>query len=341
MNGDALGAERRAALSGAKLRALVRDHFDGTAGELSSFPGGAALVAAGSRGWVLVADEPARALGRALAWARQHGVDELNVVVDDDAGTLARQAGELTDGPTVWWAQGRDLGRAEPEPAAAPADAPADAPAPALALAPVLADAGADVVVEHGEVKGEVLGLEIATVVVTEEGPRIDVGVGRHDRDAFAMLHGGLPPAEAVAIAVATVRRQRHPAAPEGPLKRLVPERWLRWALVATPALAGAARLRPVPGLVRRDSVKDVLPAFAAGHDEDGRPVVVAASVGIDLGLVPAAADARHFHAPGARLVLVVPERDDHPVTRALAARLRGPAQIVPLPGDWRALAGP
>lgn len=336
MNGDALGPERRAALLAAKLCALVHDHFDGAAGALSSFPGGAAL-AAGSRGWVLVADEPTRALGRALAWGRQHGIDELNVVVDDCAGILARQAGELADGPSVWRAHGRDLGRAEPEPAAAPADAPAAA----LALAPVLADAGADVVVEHGEVKGEVLGLEIATIVVADDRARIDVGVGRHDREAFTMLHGDLPLAEAVAIAVATVRRQRHPAAPEGPLKRLVPERWLRWALVARPALAGAGRLRPVPGLVRRDSVKDVLPAFAAGHDEDGRPIVVAASVGIDLGLVPAAADTRRFHAPGARLVLVVPERDDHPVTRALAARLRDPAQVLSVPGDWRALAGP
>ena len=57
---------------------------------------------------------------------------------------------------------------------------------------------------------------------------------------------------------------------------------------------------------------------------------------GIDLGLVPMAADLRLAHAPGARLVLVVPERDAHPVTRRLAAALVEPAEVVALPGDWR-----
>jgi hypothetical protein len=34
--------------------------------------------------------------------------------------------------------------------------------------------------------------------------------------------------------------------------------------------------------------------------------------------------------------LLVVPERDDHPATRALAQRLRNPAEVVALSGDWR-----
>ena len=42
-------------------------------------------------------------------------------------------------------------------------------------------------------------------------------------------------------------------------------------------------------------------------------------------------------HAPDARLVLVLPERDAHPITRALAASLAAPAEIVTRPGDWRA----
>jgi hypothetical protein len=76
----------------------------------------------------------------------------------------------------------------------------------------------------------------------------------------------------------------------------------------------------------------------ALGKDEaTGLEVVVACSVGIHLDLVPAAADARLALAPEARLVLVVPERDAHPVTRALAERLQHPAHLVALPGDWRA----
>jgi hypothetical protein len=63
---------------------------------------------------------------------------------------------------------------------------------------------------------------------------------------------------------------------------------------------------------------------------------VVVCSVGVDLDLVPAAAEARLALAPDARLVLAVPERDDHPATRALAKRLKVPAEVVAVPGDWR-----
>jgi hypothetical protein len=34
-----------------------------------------------------------------------------------------------------------------------------------------------------------------------------------------------------------------------------------------------------------------------------------------------------------------VPERDDHPVTRQIAQRLRQPAEVVILPEDWRSAA--
>lgn len=71
------------------------------------------------------------------------------------------------------------------------------------------------------------------------------------------------------------------------------------------------------------------------GVDAEG-PVVVACSVGIDLELVPAAADVRAVHSPDARLVLALPERDAVPVTRRLAASLVRPAEVV-TPGDgWR-----
>jgi hypothetical protein len=67
--------------------------------------------------------------------------------------------------------------------------------------------------------------------------------------------------------------------------------------------------------------------------------MVVATSVGADLDLVPAAADARAARAPEARLVLVVPERDDHAVTRRLAAALAEPADIVTVDAGWRSIS--
>jgi hypothetical protein len=153
------------------------------------------------------------------------------------------------------------------------------------------------------------------------------------------MVHGDLPTRDALASVIATVRENRRAGRESHPLSRLAQERWVRAVLAARPDLVGATRLEPVAPLLPRDSVKDVVPACLLGEDADGEPVVVACSVGIDLDLVPTAAEMRALHAPGARLVLAVPARDDHPVTRRIASRLREPAEIVALPDDWRAVA--
>lgn len=318
----------------------MREGFgvEGEGLERASLLGGAALRA-GERGWVLAQDDPGRALGPALAWARSKDVTELHVLAEDEAGVLARRADAFVDPPQVWQVTGRAVTAAEPVEHLALAGPPEGADADALARATdLLRDAGAEVLVEHGEVVGEVLGLEVARVVVDDQGTRLEVGVGRHDREAFALLHGELPPEAAVAKVVSSVREHRRAGATPHPLNRLGAERWLRARLLAEPSLAGAAELHAVPPTRRRSSVKDVVPAPATGADQTGAPVVVAASVGIDLDLVPSAADVRSRDSQAdARLVLVVPERDAHAATRALAARLVHPAEVVTVPGDWAA----
>jgi hypothetical protein len=85
----------------------------------------------------------------------------------------------------------------------------------------------------------------------------------------------------------------------------------------------------------------------AAGIDSEDQPLVVVASTGIDLDLVPWAADARLAASgvaldngrPLARLIIAVPKGDDHPATRRLAADLRQPAEIVAVRPDWRTLS--
>ena len=92
----------------------------------------------------------------------------------------------------------------------------------------------------------------------------------------------------------------------------------------------GALVLEAAPPPVPRANLKDPVPCVALGVDTAGEPVVVVSSVGIDLDVVPFAADARSaMGLDGSRLLLAVPERDDHPVTRALAAKLRDPAEVV------------
>ncbi len=337
-----LDPDRRAALVAAKLGALVRDQW-GEAERRPAALGGAGALVEGSTGWVLADTEPERVLGGAVAWAHRNDVDELHVLVDDPAaaGVVARRAGEFARSLTVWQVQGRAVHPAE----RAPYPERRAAPEGTDQLRSLLEASGVDVVIEHGVMSGEVLGLEIARVVVDQDGeaeaPRLEVGVGRHDREAFAMIHGRLPTAEALAAVVDAVLAQRRPDAPPHPLNRLAAERWLRCRVMAQPEVVGARSLAPIDPPRPRDNVKDAAPAAALGVDRGGVPVVVVCSAGVDLDLVPAAADARSWHAPDARLVLVVPERDDHPVTQALAAALADPAEIVAVEGDWRSHVRP
>ncbi len=337
----ALDPDRRASLLGAKLGALVTNRWPDSEGpdaerrapdETGSFAGGATRRR-GSIGWVLVEEQPARALGPALAWGRQREVTDLHVLVDDHAGLLARRAEAFVVPPSVWLITGAELEPAHPVEVADPVVPPAAA----MAAAELMREHGLEVVVDHGEVVGEILGLEVARVIVDEQGDaHVEAGVGRHDREAFAMMNEGVAPADALASVIATVTQHRRADAEPHPLNRLAAPRWLRSVLVAEPARVGAVELYPVEGVLPRVTVKDSSPAAAVGVDEGGEPVVVVASTGIDLDLVPTAADLRTTYAPDARLVLVVPERDAHPVTHALAAALDHPAEVVGLPGDWR-----
>lgn len=331
-----LDPERRGALLGAQLNALVRDRFGIEGGELGTLPDGATLVA-GRRGWFMEVAGAKRMLGAALAWARQAHLDELHLLVPGGDGALARRAALFERPPTVWRIVGRELepSRAEPYPEELPH------PDGIETLVELLHLAGLEVVCQHGLVSAEVLGLEVARVVSDGSGSRLEVGVGRNDREAFALLHGDLPAAEALTTVVETVRRHRRAGARDHPLGRLVPERWLRARILEEPALVGMSEIRPVEPLDAPEGLKESVPAAAVGIDAQGRSCVVVCSVGVDLDLVPYAADLRAREAERARreadrLLLVVPARDAHPVTEALAGLLRTPAEVIAVEGDWR-----
>ena len=327
----AIGPERLAALNAAKLKSLTRGRVDDDAAP-GALPGGAGLVD-GTTAWVLLGPDADRSLGAALAWARRHEAETVHVVVDDPdaAGLLARRAGLLAPPPTVWRVDGADLAVAEPAPV------PVLRPVPDAAdLVSLLQEAGLDVVPEDGVVLGELLGLEVARITVGDEGPVLEVGVGRFDREMTEMAHAHLAPADRLHRAVEIVAGYRRPGAPPHPLNQLVPERWMRAALAADPGRIGVAALRPVPSAVGRANLKETGVASAVGLDTAGEPVVVTCSTGVDLDLVPAAADDRAARAPGARLVLAVPARDALSLTRDLAARLARPAEVVGLDGEWR-----
>lgn len=335
---SALAAEQRGRLVGAKLAALVA-HRTGERPEPVVLPGAAAALGAGSA-WVLLDEQPETSLGVALAWAQRHEAPQLDVVVDTGEGTLARQATAFTFPTRVWRVEGHDLVAASP----APTPLRVEPSAAELAAAAVLVEAGADIIIEHGVVRGEIAGLEIARVVTVDGVATVQPGVGRNDREGhrFVAGTGTTDPASLRAIidrVIAEVARHRQgDAADRHPLGRMARGRWLRRVVTADPALVGAARLEPAEPTVERHTVADGA-AFASGELADGTPVVVGCAGGIDLGLVPEAADVRLGVAEGVgavpQLVLAAAARDLHPVVRRMADAVAGPVEIVALPDDW------
>jgi hypothetical protein len=264
------------------------------------------------------------ALGPALAVARQAGsLERLHVIVDGDAdtGVIARQATQLASPPEVFGVDGRELVPATPAPFV---------PEPPLdprvaAFADEIAAAGADPVVEHGRLVGEVEGLEVCRVEIDTDGePRLAIGVGRFDREAHELLRG-----DTLDVVVDRVRLLRVVDPEPHPLKRWAAGRGLRSKVVRDPALVGADVLTPMSATLEAPDLRTPWPAPATGVGVDGEPLVVVCSVGVDLNLVPMAADARLADGRGARLVLAVPPRDVHPITVDLAAALAQPATVV------------
>lgn len=300
------------------------------------------MVRSGGSAWALF-DRAAgpRAFGGLVAWALRQGVDRLDVVVDAGRadhldGLLAWRAEVWSLPIRVWSLRGRDLGPAlgrppDPEPAVAEGAWSVMQPASLLGL---------DVVAEHGVLRAEVLGLEVARALPGADGSwRLAVGVGAHDRNAMGELHPGEDPLVSLERAADAVASRRRPGQPLHPANTLARERWLRCALVSAPALVGATELRAVSPPARPGDLREPCPAPALGADSSG-PVVVVASVGADLDLVGAAADCRRLRAPDARLVLALPAVDDRPLTRALAAALRDPASVVAVDPGWEDVGG-
>lgn len=326
-------SERRSALLSVKLRALVRDHLglvDDPTGSVEPFALGAAFRADDAL-WILVDGDASRSLGPVLAWAgtgNQPMTLPINLLVERDSGVLVRRA-RLIDAPvTVWHVEDRRLLPAVPDPY----------PEPSIidprhgAFVELIRQAGAEPLIEHGVVIGEVRGLEMCRVVddaVTGD-VRLEVGMGRHDREAFAMVHGDLPTKEAMRQVIDAVLPHRSDGADPHPFNKFGAERLLRWRAMQNPSSVGLTSLSPVDPPVIRANVKDPLPCVARGSDEVGNEAAVVFVHGIDLDVVPFAVDA----AVGAgldRAIVVARDKDIVSSIRTMARAAAIPTSIVGL----------
>lgn len=322
----------------AKLGALVRSRWQDAAAALRtrSLPWGAAAFA-GDSAWVLAEEDARRALGPALAMADREGATDVHVMTGDvdAAGVLARRAPLFESAPAVWRIAGVELTAAEPAPVPEYTEPSADV----LETGELIHLGGAEPIVEHGHLLGEVRGLEVCRVVDDESGePVLQIGVGKYDREVHHEKHQGRPTRDALFGVVRSVLEYRVPGGEGNPAFHLAPERWLRWAVLRRPDLVGAAKLDAADSPVPRHDLRQPAPAPAAGVDTEGRPLLVVCGAGGDLDFVPSAADAWLADGRKPRLVLCVPEGDDHPVLRSLAGQLRIDAEVVTVPSNWREL---
>jgi hypothetical protein len=316
---------RRDRLRAVKLVALVGDHWTTHDLQTMSFGLGAAAVD-GSTGWVLLDERQSRGLGPALAWGIRAGVDRLHVLAEQGTGTIARRVIAFAMPIEVWHVAERVLLPAIAEPLPELPVAPAEHDS----FRELITKGGAAPAVEDGILIGEVRGLEVCRVVTDEYSgvARLEVGIGRHDREAFQMLHGDVPTVEALAKVVATVEpHRRHGAAPH-PLNRLGRERALRAQLIDDPSLIGASFVESIQSPLPHVNIKDAYPAVARAMIA-GQPTTVVVSTGVDLDVVPFATDARL--ATGHPTLIVMPVRDAVPVQVEIAALLNDPILIVPV----------
>ncbi len=310
--------ERRSRLLSLKLRALVRDHFghdSDTVGadalEAAPFPLGAALLSSDTV-WLLIDDDASRALGPSLAWvfSRRPNVSTVHLLAEVGSGVLARRAQLLNDGiaVNVWHAEDRDVLPALSEP-----------PLPSVLAATshldfvgVIRSAGADPLVEHGVVVGEVRGLEICRVVDdTHTGAvRLEVGMGAHDREAFALVHGDVPTSDALANVVATVRTHRADGAAPHPLNMFGAERLMRARAIENPSMVNCTSVVAAEPPVVRTNVKDAVPCVAIGEEDDGARRILVFVNGVDLDVVSFALDAWHRLDRTAGIAVILREKD-------------------------------
>jgi hypothetical protein len=325
---------QRSALRRGALMALVRqhrpEHLGSAGGDVVDVTFGAA-VACGDRAFALVEADPERALGPALLWAERAGAAHVELWARAGASDLARRAAYFDDPPAVWAVSGRDLVAVEPgERRPSP-----DVPPEARRFAALLHEAGVTVVDDHGVLVGEYAGLEVARVLAVGGEAWLEVGVGQADREYDEAFHGATSSVQRIRRVVDVVRQHRYPGAGHHPLNRLGLERWLRAHLLDHPELVGARSLAPQAPLRPRLGLNHSLPAPAVGTDAEGRAVVAVASVGVDLDLVPEAADLRDRHDPAARLVIVVPPRDRVGPVERLVARVAGDVEVRGVTPPW------
>jgi hypothetical protein len=297
------------ALRSTKLAVLVSGITGVPTDELQLSVQSSSIVGCVAKGRAYVLADSISDLGSALHWFHRQGAEGLTVLADQAAaGDLARRAGLFQIDIEVLGVEGAALSAAVPSPVPTPPELSSEL----WQSAAVIVDAGLTLIDDHGRLTGEILGLEVARVEPASptdpsSEAALHVGVGEADRQLHGYVHGHLSDVEKLRQASATVAELRRPGNGMHPLSLLARPRWLRSILMADPSMAGLSELEPLVPLRAKAGVFDTEPAAAYSSVDR---VTVVCSVGVDLDLVPEAADYRQRVDSESKLLLVLPPRD-------------------------------
>lgn len=309
-------AERRSRLLSLKLSALIGQQLGVDASSYAAETCGlGSAVISEDAVWILVEGDASRSLGPAIAWSSKYS-RPLHLVVENHSEVLARRASGITLPVSVWQIEDTRMRPAVTQPHPEKVSAPVSH----IEFISLIADAGAEPLEEWGVVTGEVRGLEICRVVDDSLTgvARVEVGIGVHDRETFALVHQDRSIEESIASVVEIVGVHRVVGAPFHPYNHMAPERFARWRAMRAPSTLGFASLTPVDPPERRTNVKDSVPCVALGEDASGISTAVVFVHGIDLDVVPFAVDAAMKHVC-ARVMIVARPQDVVPSVRKMA----------------------
>ncbi len=268
-----------------------------------------------------------RSLGGALLWAVRADVVCLDVIVSSTevsvAGALARRATHVVRPTRVSMVVGASSVVVDPTPVVTSGrpDVPDD-------LRHLVLNEGCDLVIEHGIARGEYLGLELARIVSS----RLEVGVGRFDREMAAVMYAELDARASLATVAAEVRKRRVPGGERHPLMDLCRERWLRVHVVDQPELVGCHSLELIETTMDRPNLLDAHPAMAIDRTQD-EAVLVCCTVGIDIDAAVMAADVAHVH--NVERILVCSPAPLPASVVAVGTWMSIPPTFIDIPAPW------
>ena len=190
------------------------------------------------------------------------------------------------------------------------------------------------IVFEHGKVKAEVRGLEVAEVVLDQNGEnQIQVGVGIYDQEAHKIINSNEAIETTLLRAIEDILKFRHKESRPHPLNRVARSKWLIHEFINSYKHFGFNEIQYVASPNLPMNISHGLPASAIGK-RDSKEIIVTAFAGADLEAVPTAAQLLEAYSAD-EIWLIHTAIDTYPAIQRQATHLRVPVSFIEVEAPW------